>query len=765
MYLQIQLGIISLDFFLLKKRQKMKTLLYSIIYLILCANLTAQSFKWAYNMGGSGAAVARAVAIDKEGNVYTTGYFTGNSDFDQSSSSYVLNSSGSFGQYDIFIQKSDSNGNFVWAKKMGSSNHDRGFAIAVDGSGDIVVTGEFQNTVDFDPSSATFNLTSSLGRTDVFVLKLRSNGNFVWVKQIKAVNHSRGTSILTDERGNVYTSGYFQGNSSDFDPGIGTFILHSGGTTTKGGFIQKLDSNGSFKWAKALVRYTGAGSSVINSTQLSATGHLYTTGYFTGRIDFNPNSPTAYYTSLGSNDIFIQKMDTAGNFDWVKRIGSTADEAATSLAVDWQDNVYTTGYFRSALDFNPGSGVHTLSTNLAGTDPRDIFIQKLDSNGNFKWAKKMGKRLADIGYSITTDAVGNVYNTGIYSETTDFNPSFSSSTILTHSGGTDVYLQKLAPDGDFIWAKKIGASSDDYGLAVTIDSSNSIYTAGQFYGTADFDPSSAVSNLNSSSLQDAFVQKLSQCKAVKSIDTRTVCGSLTWIDGTTYTSNNNSAIHRLTNRFGCDSLVFLDLTIKDTSSSVATHTACNTYTWIDGVTYTASNNSATKTYTNSVGCDSVVKLNLTIKTVNTGISVSGITMTASLSGATYQWVNCNTAYSPISGATNRSYTPSVNGSYACIITEGSCSDTSSCRTINSTGIEKQERMKLTIYPNPVRDVLYIDMENAQFIQLEILDASGRLVKRVIEFNSFIEVSDLAKGIYSLRVTTSEGIKIGNFVKE
>ena len=97
-----------------------------------------------------------------------------------------------------------------------------------------------------------------------------------------------------------------------------------------------------------------------------------------------------------------------------------------------------------------------------------------------------------------------------------------------------------------------------------------------------------------------------------STDVQTACSSYTWIDGNTYTSNNNTATFTLTNSVGCDSVVTLNLTINATSASTDVQTACNNYTWIDGNTYTTSNNTATFTLTNSVGCDSVVTLNLTI---------------------------------------------------------------------------------------------------------------------------------------------------------
>ncbi|HHZ65199.1 MAG TPA: hypothetical protein EYN51_06845, partial [Flavobacteriales bacterium] len=118
-------------------------------------------------------------------------------------------------------------------------------------------------------------------------------------------------------------------------------------------------------------------------------------------------------------------------------------------------------------------------------------------------------------------------------------------------------------------------------------------------------------------------------------DTRTECISYTWIDGITYTASNNTATHTLTNSLGCDSVVTLNLTINSNNTGTDIQTACDSYTWIDGITYTANNNSATHTLTNSFGCDSVVTLNLTINSNNTGIDLQ----TACDS---YTWIDGNT---------------------------------------------------------------------------------------------------------------------------
>ena len=128
-------------------------------------------------------------------------------------------------------------------------------------------------------------------------------------------------------------------------------------------------------------------------------------------------------------------------------------------------------------------------------------------------------------------------------------------------------------------------------------------------------------------------------------DTQTACDSYTWVDGNTYTVSNNSATWILTNAAGCDSTVTLDLTITNSNSGTDTQTACGLFTWIDGNTYTASNNSATWILTNASGCDSTVTLDLTITNSNTGTDtqiacgsytwIDGITYTASNNSATF----------------------------------------------------------------------------------------------------------------------------------
>ena len=193
------------------------------------------------------------------------------------------------------------------------------------------------------------------------------------------------------------------------------------------------------------------------------------------------------------------------------------------------------------------------------------------------------------------------------------------------------------------------------------------------------------------------------------------CDAYTWIDGNTYTESNDSATITLTNTAGCDSVVTLNLIINTSDSSTENITACDFYTWIDGNTYTESNNSATITLTNTAGCDSIVMLNLTINSIDVTVTNNSPTLTANTnaSDVIYQWINCNDDYSAIPGETNQSFTVTEDGNYAVIVTANSCVDTSDCIMVTVVSVFENDSKNplITIYPNPTNDRIQIDFGN------------------------------------------------------
>jgi hypothetical protein len=284
------------------------------------------------------------------------------------------------------------------------------------------------------------------------------------------------------------------------------------------------------------------------------------------------------------------------------------------------------------------------------------------------------------------------------------------------------------------------------------------------------------------------------------------CNPITWIDGNTYSTSNSTATHALTNAAGCDSVVTLNYTRLLATSGTSVISSCNPITWINGVTYSSSNSVATHTLTNAAGCDSIVTLNFTrllatssTQTINecAGFSItvgsntynsSGVytdvltnslgcdsTVTTNLtiaapinvsvtnnttslfanqSGATYQWIDCNNGNALISGATNQVFSPLANGSYAVIVTLGSCSDTSACATVSTIGIaENTTNALIGLYPNPNNGQFTIEL--AENSMVEITDVLGKEVfqSNLQEGGNQLNLSHIETGVYFVTIIT------------
>lgn len=446
--------------------------------------------EWAKSMGGSQGDFGQDIAIDASGNVYSTGHHYATGDFDPGTSVFNLTTPG--GGQNVFVSKVDKNGNFVWAKSMGGNDSDYGYSIAVDASGNVFTTGHFAGTADFDPGPGTFNLTSAGGNDDIFVSKLDTDGNFVWAVRIGSTFLDYAYNMTIDNNGNIYITGLFSG-TVDFDPGAAVFNITSSTGTANNAFILKLDTDSNFVWAKAFV-----GSSTIgNAVFVDALLNLYAVGYFVGTTDFNPGTSTFNLTASGIEDAFITKLDVNGDFVWAKSFAGSNNTRIADVTVDGGGSIYTTGFFLGTTDFDPGAGID----NHTSVGTTDIFISKLDSNGDFIWAKPLGGTSGDRGLGIITDAGGNVLTSGRFGSTMDFDPGpgvFN----LTSAGG---FLSKLDSNGNHVWAVRAGS---DAANAIAIDPSGTIYLAGNFSGTVDFDYGTCVANLISAGQTDVFIQKI-----------------------------------------------------------------------------------------------------------------------------------------------------------------------------------------------------------------------------------------------------------------
>ena len=380
-------------------------------YDILIAKLDANgNWLWAKKAGGTGADWALGIALDANANVYLTGYFSDSATF--GSSTLVSN-----GISDAFIAKMDTNGNWMWAKNAGGISSDYGYAIAVDSSANVYVTGCFLGSADFGGTTL-----QSLGNTDVFISKLNSAGDWLTTVQGGGVSYDYGYSIAVDDQFHVYLTGIFQGTT-----GFGTTSLSSVGGYDV--FITKLDDSLNWLWAK---RVGGSVSDWAYAIAVDSAHNIYLTGSFVGSITFG----SQVINSTGNEDIYIAKMDTNSNWMWARKAGGTSVDYSYSLALDNTGNAYIGGYFTGSAAFGTFGVVSRGAT--------DAFIAKINSSGEWLWAKRAGGTSVDKGSAVSTDINSNVYFTGTFYETASFVYTTVADSIMVTSGGAaDVFVTKI----------------------------------------------------------------------------------------------------------------------------------------------------------------------------------------------------------------------------------------------------------------------------------------------------------------------------------
>lgn len=326
-----------------------------------------------------------------------------------------------------------------------------------------------------------------------------SQTSFLWAKGIGTTGVDQGTKVKVDAAGNVYTVGFYIG-TADFNPGAGVFNMSSNTATWYDVFVTKFDASGNFVWAKSI---GGSLNDVPLSLELDNANNLLICGYFSGTVDFDPNAGIVNLVSAGNEEPFILKLTDQGNFVWARRLGGTQNEYANGVAIDNNDNVYVTGVFSIAGDYDPGAATYTLTP----VGSQDCFIVKLNSAGVFVWAKQIGGTGNEVGKSIDIDGANNVITTGNFTLTADFDPGagVANSTSL---GQNDMFINKLDQDGNFIFNKTIGGTSEDFLTTVKTDGNNNIVAVGYFAGAIDVDPGAGTTTYTSLGGNDGVLIKL-----------------------------------------------------------------------------------------------------------------------------------------------------------------------------------------------------------------------------------------------------------------
>ena len=370
----------------------------------------------------------------------------------------------------------------IWSKRFGSSGKDRGWAVAVDHQGNVIVTGEFAYTVDFGGGSLA--ASSPYGPTSIFVAKYSPSGSYIWSKSFEvgtmADNMSYG--IAVDSHDNIIITGTFV-EKVDFGGGR----LYGYASVIPDIFVAKLSPTGDHIWSKIFGSVNedyGLGVAVDDND------NVLVTGAFTGMIDFGGGP----LTSAGGMDAFVVKFSSTGSHLWSKRFGSTSGDAGNSIAVDGSGNVVVAGYFQGTVDFGGGP--------LASAGSKDIFMVKFSSTGSHLWSESFGDTSDQEAVAITVDGNSNVIVTGSFRGTVDFGGvPLSTSTFYP-----DIFVTKFSPAGSHLWSESFGDPDNETEriTAVAVNGSGNAVVTGYFSGTMDF----GVGPLTSAGSYDIFLLKL-----------------------------------------------------------------------------------------------------------------------------------------------------------------------------------------------------------------------------------------------------------------
>ena len=304
---------------------------------------------WTRQMGP---ARATGVTTDVGGNVYVCGRTHGGLDG-------YKNPDPTGNSDDLFVVKYDTYGNKLWTRQMGSKSSDYAAAVATDGSGNVYVTGSTWGALDGN--------TNDGNRQNRFIIKYDTNGNRLWTKQSASGDIG---GVATDGSGNVYVAG--------------------GGYYT---YVIKYDTNGNVIWSKSLGSASlGTASNLAYGVATDGNGNVYIAGCTLGGLDGN-----AY---AGWFDFYVAKYNSAGVKQWLRQAGTAGDDRACGVSADGNGNVYAVGYTDSRLPGNTKAGA------------LDIFVAKYDTNGVKQWIRQRGTTSDDKATGVATDANGNAYVAG-----------------------------------------------------------------------------------------------------------------------------------------------------------------------------------------------------------------------------------------------------------------------------------------------------------------------------------------------------------------
>ena len=661
---------------------------------------------WTHAWGNADVATVPDLAVDEDGNVYAAGSFKGTIDFEPGNGSTTFTSGQGGDASDTYISKFGPTGQFLWTKHIVSTGQHVASKIVYDTSGYIYITGYFSGTSDFDPGTETFILSATGQSDEMFLLKLDLDGNFIWAISTQGGGDAHVGSIALDSDGNILAGGTFTG-TVDFDPSPAD-SSYTAISQMQDVFFAKYSDAGTLVWSEVIF---GSHRIRVTGVDTDDSGNAYYVGVFDDQRDFDNGPDSLILQAFGEWDVWVLKLNSSGHYQWVRRLGNDGENIATDVAVDG-NNVFVSGIFNEEIDFDQGTQIYILTA--TDTDP---FIWNMDLNGEFKWAGQFAGISYDSASAITVDDRGDLYVSGYFSETVDFDPGPGSYLLTStgNNGNEDAFVVKLHPNGQLVWAEHGGGLQDDMAGSVELDSRSNVYATGGFRGKAGF----FLGETNEDSLVsagsiDVFLTRWTQC-----LETYGNLEIVTCNEPFTSPSGN--------------------------------------YIWTETGIYQ-------DTIDNSAGCDSVLTINLEVVILNPAVDIlpEGGLSAVEVEG-TYQWVICAKELIPIPGETNQDFFPVESGLYAVIILHQGCKATSDCFFVSVVSVEESQIMeKVILYPNPTNQGFTLQLPSQIMdVDVKLSTITGQvIIEKYFKNMNAITIDDpVQPGLYFVQVNVGSARKV------
>ncbi|MCS6934162.1 MAG: SBBP repeat-containing protein [Chitinophagales bacterium] len=679
----------------------------------------------------NGVDVAKACATDTAGHVFIGGNTSSDSPLHIATTGAHQTTYQS-GISDIFIAKFNASGVRLWGTYYGGENEDKCNSISTDKFGNVFITGESNSTQGI-ATPGSFQPTLNGTHSDAFLAKFSADGILWWGTYYGGhIDYDIGMACATDNQGNVYFAGF---SSSD------TLMATAGAFRSKGPgpFLSKFSASGVRLWSTYLDKVYASGPGLYhNSWPYAIAVDRWNNVFVAGASNSDSllATPTAHQSVRnGGTDAFVVKFNSTGNCVWCTYYGGMFDDYGFGCAADGAGNVYITG--RTASDNNISSA-GAFQVNQPGGFS-DAFLVKLNgTNGTRVWGTYFGGTDLDEANACAVDSDDKVYLCGFTHSTNSIATNDAHQT--THSGGVrDAFIAVFDTSGQRVWSSYYGGSGVETAFACATDRQGAFYVAGSTNST-DGIATDGAHQTDYNPLSDAFLVKFDYC-----------------VPTPVTISSNSPVCAGVEIVFMADSIwgAFYHWIGPGDFISHAQNPVIPNATLAQGGIYTL-------ILTNQAGCNSYASVTVAVHELpSDSIYQAGQVLWAYESGATYQWVDCSNQQ-PIADATNQSFLPTQNGTFAVIITTpNGCTDTSACYNFTTVRNDEVSLPKLwIIYPNPsTREFTIVATQNGE---IELYDITGkRLDKFFVQGNQpFTYHHTLPQGVYILRgMESDKAIKV------